>query len=261
VEVLEDAVEPAVGGDELGGGLLPHPGHAGEVVGRVAAQGGVLRVHRRRHPGALEDPGLVVVGVLGDASLDVDDAHVGVLDELVGVAVAGEDEDVVTGLATLGRQGGEDVVGLEAWGLEDRDLQRLEDLADEPHLLAEDVRRRIAGALVGVELLVPEGGLRQVEGHADGVGLPVLQDVHEHRREAEHRVGDLPRRRGEVGGEGEERAVGEGVPVDEQDGALRQGLYESGVRVPAMTSSATARIVRRSCIARFWIHEKASPSL
>ena len=28
VEVLEDAVEPAVGGDELGGGLLPHPGHA-----------------------------------------------------------------------------------------------------------------------------------------------------------------------------------------------------------------------------------------
>ena len=47
VEVLEDAVEPAVGGDQLGRRLLPHPGHAGQVVGRVAAQRGVLRVERR----------------------------------------------------------------------------------------------------------------------------------------------------------------------------------------------------------------------
>ena len=54
VEVLEDAVEAAVGGDELGRGLLPHPGHAGQVVGRVAAQRGVLRVQRGRDAGALE---------------------------------------------------------------------------------------------------------------------------------------------------------------------------------------------------------------
>ena len=47
VEVLEDAVEAAVGGDELGGRLLPHPGHAGQVVGGVAAERGVLRVERR----------------------------------------------------------------------------------------------------------------------------------------------------------------------------------------------------------------------
>jgi hypothetical protein len=42
VEVGEDAVEAAVGGDQLGRGLLPHPGHAGQVVGRVAPQRGVL---------------------------------------------------------------------------------------------------------------------------------------------------------------------------------------------------------------------------
>ena len=48
VEVLEDAVEAAVGGDQLGRRLLPHPGHAGQVVGRVATQRGVLRVQRGR---------------------------------------------------------------------------------------------------------------------------------------------------------------------------------------------------------------------
>ena len=43
VEVGEDAVEVAVGVDQLGRGLLAHPGHAGQVVGGVAAQRGVLR--------------------------------------------------------------------------------------------------------------------------------------------------------------------------------------------------------------------------
>ena len=43
VDVGEDAVEAAVGVDELGRRLLAHPGHAGQVVGRVAPQRGVLR--------------------------------------------------------------------------------------------------------------------------------------------------------------------------------------------------------------------------
>ena len=64
VEVGEDAVEAAVGGDELGGRLLPHPRDAGQVVGGVAAQRGVLGVLGRRHAGALQDPRLVVEGVV-----------------------------------------------------------------------------------------------------------------------------------------------------------------------------------------------------
>ena len=50
VGVGEDAVEPAVLRDQLGRGLLPHAGNAGQVVGRVAAQRGVLRVQRGRDP-------------------------------------------------------------------------------------------------------------------------------------------------------------------------------------------------------------------
>ena len=44
VEVLEDAVDAAVGGDELGRRLLAHARDAGQVVGRVAPQRGVLQV-------------------------------------------------------------------------------------------------------------------------------------------------------------------------------------------------------------------------
>ena len=42
VDVGEDAVEPAVRGDQLGRRLLPHARHAGQVVAGIAAQRGVL---------------------------------------------------------------------------------------------------------------------------------------------------------------------------------------------------------------------------
>ena len=64
VEVGEDAVEAAVGVDQLGRRLLADAGHAGQVVGRVAPQRGVLRVLRRRDAGALDDAGLVVERVV-----------------------------------------------------------------------------------------------------------------------------------------------------------------------------------------------------
>ena len=73
----------------------PTPGHAGQVVGRVAAQRGVLEVLRRRDAGALDDAGLVVERVVGDAAPVVEHLDVRVLDELVAVAVAGDDDDVV----------------------------------------------------------------------------------------------------------------------------------------------------------------------
>ena len=44
----------------------------------------------------------------------------------------------------------------------------------------------------------------------------VLEQVDQHRREPEHRVGDLPDGRGHVGRQGEEGAVGERVAVEQQ---------------------------------------------
>src|SRR3546814_6076435 len=72
---------------------------------------------------------------------------------------------------------------------------------------------------VGGDALVAERRLRPVERHRDRLRRVVAQEVHEHRREPEDGVGDLPRRGGEVGREREEGAVGERVAVDQQDGA------------------------------------------
>ena len=177
VEVLEDAVEPAVGGDQLGRRLLPHPGHARQVVGRVAAQRGVLRVERGRDAGALLDAGLVVERVVGHAALVVEHLDVRVLDELVAVAVAGDDDDVVARVAALRGERGDDVVGLDAGHLEDRDAERLDHLADQAHLLAQDVGRGVAVGLVGGDALVAERRLGPVEGHRDAVGLVVAHQV------------------------------------------------------------------------------------
>ena len=79
VEVLEDPFEVAVGGDELRRGLLADAGHAGQVVARVAAQRRVVGVLRGRDAGALDDPGLVVERVVGDAAAVVEHLDVRVV--------------------------------------------------------------------------------------------------------------------------------------------------------------------------------------
>ena len=223
VQVLEDAVEPAVGVDQLGGGLLPHPGHAGQVVGRVAAQRGVLPVEPGRDAGALLDPGLVVHHVVGHAPAVVEHLDVGVLDELVDVPVAGDDDHVEPRVPALGGEGGDDVVGLVAGQLEDADAQRLDHLAHQADLLAQDVGRLGPAGLVGGDPLVAERRLGPVERDRHAPVAVVAHEVDEHRGEPEHRVGDLARCGGQVGRQGEERAVGERVAVDEEERVAGHG--------------------------------------
>ncbi len=282
VEMFEDPVEAAVGGDELGRRLLPHSRDAGKVVGRVAAERGVLRVQRGRHARALLDAGLVVVGVVGDAAPVVEDPHERVLYELVRVPVTGDDEHLVAGVAGAGGQRGDDVVGLVAGELDDGDLERLDHLADQPHLLFEDVGGGVAVGLVVGDPLVAERRLGAVEGDRDGVGLVVAHQVQQHRREPVDRVRDLARRQRDVSRKGKEGAVGERVPVDQHHLRHRLGGYParsrgwggrktspsasgtlgySGFRPPSMTSWATALSGRRVSIAVFCRNRNASFSL
>ncbi len=109
-----EGLQVAVLVDELGGGLLPHPLHAWQVVRRIAAHGGVEHVVRRLHAGSLENPGLVVERVVADATAVVEHADVGVLDELVAVTVAGDDDDRVLLVTRAGGERGDHVVGLVA---------------------------------------------------------------------------------------------------------------------------------------------------
>ena len=114
-----------------------------------------------------------------------------VLDELVAVTVAGDHDDVVATSLALGGEGGQHVVGLEATDLVDRQVERLDDLADKAHLLAQDVGRLLAAGLVVIQHHVPERRLRPVEGDCEQVGALFVQEVLQHRGEPEHGVRDL----------------------------------------------------------------------
>ena len=111
---------------------------------------------------------------------------------------------------------GDQVVGLPSGEVDLLDPERVEHLADEAHLLAQDVGRRLAvGLVVGVGV-VAERGLGTVEGDQHAVGLLLLEHEDQHRREPEHGVGDLPAGGRHVGRQGEEGAVGQRVAVDEE---------------------------------------------
>ncbi len=217
VDPVDQVLERAELHDPLGRGLLADAGDGGQVVARVAAQGGEVRVLGRGQPVLLDQGGGVVALHVGHAAAVVEHGHV-VVDELEGVAVAGDDEDVVARRAGLRGEGGDDVVGLVAGGGQVADAERVQHLEDEADLAAELVRGLRPAGLVLDVLLVPEGRLGPVEGHRDPGRLLVPQDVDEHRGEAVDGVGGLARRGREVlHREREERPVRQRVPVEQQE--------------------------------------------
>ncbi|CAK7285478.1 hypothetical protein SGPA1_31351 [Streptomyces misionensis JCM 4497] len=215
VDALDQLGEGAELVDPLGGGLLADAGDAGEVVGRVAAQGGEVRVLGGRQAVLLLDLLRGEPGQLRDALGRVQ--HGGVLaDQLEGVAVAGDDQHLEALGLGLGGEGGDDVVRLEALHGEARGVHRVQELADQFDLALELVGALGAVRLVLGEALGAPGLAGDVEGHREVGGRLVTQGVGQHRREAVDRVRRLARRGREVlRGQREERAVGQRVPVHE----------------------------------------------
>ena len=143
----------------------------------------------------------------------------------------------------LGRRGDE-VVGLPTGELAARHTERRQHLAHEPHLLAQRVGRGVAVGLVGHVGLVAERRLGPVEGHQHLVGALLLEHEDEHRREPEHGVGELPARRRHVLRQGEEGAVRQRVPVDQQE--LGHGRFPSESCVAIRVCRARTPVVRHS---------------
>ncbi len=237
VEVLVDALEVSVRGDELRRGLLADAGNAGEVVARVTPERGVVGILRGGDaPGPLDDACLVVEHVIGDAAAVVEHLDVGVTNQLVRVAVAGDDHGVDPLAGGLLGEGGDDVVGLDPLDLEHRDLEGVEDLVNQRHLGREDVRRLLtAGLVVGVHV-VPERRRPGVEGDGDVVGLLVAEHLDEHRREPVDGVRDRPRPRREVGRQGVEGPERKRVAVEEEKLA-----HSSIVGPPAADSGVSSK--------------------
>ena len=182
VEVRVQRVGIAVGVDELGGGLLPHPWDARKIVGGIAAQRRQERVQLRAHAGALLDTGFVVEHVVGHAPAVVEDLHERIAYELVRVPVTGHDHHLVT---LVGKPCGEcrdDVVGLVAFGVDGGHAERLDQPADQLDLLDERLWRHRPARLVARGESVAERRLAPVERDGHPGRRLILEQLGEHRR-------------------------------------------------------------------------------
>ena len=220
----DDVVEAVVGVDPLRGEALADPRDAREVVGGLADQRGELGVARRRHAVLGLDRLGCHARELGDATHRVED-RAGVGHELERVAVAGEDQHLEPLGPRLGREGGDDVVGLEPLLLQVRDPQHVEHPLDQRQLGGELRGRLVATRLVVGVLLEAERLARLVEGHADVGRLLVAEHVDQHRGEAVDGIGVLALDRREVlDREREEGAVGQRVAVEQEQA---RGLWHA----------------------------------
>ena len=186
-----EVVEGAELADQPGGRLLPHSGHAGDVVGRVALEGFVvdhLASHQAIAVGNLR-------GVVDDRVLH---ARAGghqtrlVRHQLQHVEIDRDDRRLEVVRLGLNDQRADDVVGLVALQLVMRDAQRPDNLADLRELVAQVVGHAGARRLVLGVLLVPERRPGQVESDRDVIGLEVGKSAQDNRTEAENAVDELP---------------------------------------------------------------------
>ena len=181
-----------------------------------------------RDPVAVDHALAVVDLRVGDAARGGHDPHA-LADELVGVAVAGHDHHGDLALLRLLDERGDHVVGLEALDGDVAVPERLDERAQvRPLQLQEIGPARALRLVVGRELLAArQAGVP----HHDGRHLAVIgEDLHEHRREAEDRVRRAPVRGRDRLGEREERAIGERVPVDQEQ--LARGVSVAGCHPP-----------------------------
>ena len=197
-EVVVEALDGAVLGDQLHGRLLAHPLDAGDVVDRVAHEGHHVGNLLGPHAPALAHLGLVVHDALARAPEHGQHAHARA-DELQQVLVAGDDDDVEVGHGQrVLDEGGQRVVGLVARHLEDRRPERVEQAADVGQLAREVVRHRRARGLVVGEHRVAERRTRRIQRDAEVVGLLLADELPEHRAQDQHRVARHALRRREV---------------------------------------------------------------
>ena len=224
--MLVDALQAAVGLQQLRRGLVADAGHAGDVVGGVALEAEEVDELVGAHAVTLEHLGRAVDGHVGDALLRGDDArHVG--GQLVGVLVARHQQRLVAQLLVARGDGAQHVVALPALDAHHGHVHGLQQLLDDGELHLEVVVHGRALGLVLLERFHAKRGAARIERADERVGACDVDELEEHGDEAEHGVGGAP-----VGGvhglgHGMVGAVHKRVAVDDGD-LLRHGLSSVG---------------------------------
>ncbi len=225
VDVLQQILERAELGDQLPRGLVADSGDALDLVGGVALQPDEVGDAVGRDAVAKLDPFRRVDVDVRNAARRHHQADV-LGDELERVPVGRDDAGLHSGCVRAGREGGDHVVGLPALELEVAVAEGLDDRPEVRELLAQEIGHRPAVSLVRLGDLGAVDGPR-VPGDGDPTRPVVGQQLEQHVREAEERVGREAVARGQLLGKREEGPVGEVVAVDEEQlGVARRRIVQ-----------------------------------
>ena len=185
--VVEYFIERAVFAEQLSSCFLANAGHAGDVVARVALEAEEVRHLSGRHAVALEHGIRCHDGHIGHAFFRRDDARL-LCSELIGVFVAGDEENGIAVFLPASRHRAQNIVAFEAVHRNAGDVHRLEETADNGKLDLEGfVHRRTLG-LVALEKLHAPIWAVHVPGADDGIWMIILDELEQHLHEAEHSV-------------------------------------------------------------------------
>ena len=176
VDMLVNALEAAVGSQQLRRRLVAHARHAGDVVGAVAFKAQEIGELRRLHAVTLAHLAGAVEGHVGDALARGD--HVRELGaQLVDVLIARDQQRAIAQLLVARRNGSQDIVALPARHAHHGDAHGFEQLLDDGELR---LQARVHGRALGLVLLERLGAeLRApgIEGAHDGVGIGDVDEL------------------------------------------------------------------------------------
>ena len=214
VSMRDDLVQAAVLRDERTRLFGADARYARNIVRRIALQTVKIGHERRR------DAVIQVIHALGRHDRHVGQAlasrdHVDVLGhELIHVAVAGHQQHVAAGLLTQARHGSQDIVAFPALGLQNRHVERGEQLLDHGKLRVQVGIHGRALRLVLRQHLHAHARLAFIKRHDHTVGVKGIDHLEKHVQKAKNRVGGATIRRVHGRRHGVEGAVHERVAVD-----------------------------------------------
>ena len=215
----DDLVQAAVLCDERARLFGADARYAGNVVRRIALQTVKIGHERRR------DAVIQVIHALGRHNRYVGQAlagrdHVDVLGhELIHIAITGHQQHVTAGLLAQARHGTQDVIAFPALGLQNRHVERTEQLLNHRELRMQIGVHGRALRLILRQHLHAHARLALVKRHDDAVGVKSVDHLKKHVQKAKDRVGGTTVRRVHGGRHGVEGAVHERVAVDNGKGA------------------------------------------
>ena len=222
IGMLKHVIEGTPLDQQLGSGLFAHAGHTGNVVTRIALEAQEIGNEARRDTVALHDLFGRVDNDIGHALASRHDAR-GVTRELVGILITRDEKDTVAICLAARGHSAQDVIALIPVHRDAGDVHRLEQALNHGELHGEALVHGGTLRLVPRKQLHTPIGTMHIPSADDGVRMVVLDHLQEHLHESENGIGRCAIGRVHGSLHGMERAMEQGVSVNDSNESLRHG--------------------------------------